>query len=341
MFIAYKGLKNKSVKFKILSDYVQDWIKTNKTGKDLHQQVIKNAQEAVSLYLRQQWMRSNPNIKISVHAETPLFGKSLVKAVPTKVVTPIQLGTEIGDANFKIWMETVMIPKWKKEYPDNKFIQGLKPTVNSSTNRGTVGISYSLPINMLPKSDYEKSVFNDYVYEFNKLGLATDGKGEQYDMKDLLFLYSLITNNGRIGPRSLHKIFNDYIKSRGEGSLPHSYRAFINEKDSDPNSYDEIVEFLGKGYMIAPIVSTISSKNGTIVRYRDSELGQVLILEMKKEDKQSSFVGEDGQEYENDDYNEYQQESYEEIMIQQMNMDDGESQNNSRNYGSYSIVESI
>ena len=341
MFIAYKGLKNKSVKFKILSDYVQDWIKTNRTGKDLHQQVIKNAQEAVSLYLRQQWMRSNPNIKISVHAETPLFSKSLVKAIPTKVVTPIQLGTEIGDANFKIWMETVMIPKWKKEYPDNKFIQGLKPTVNSSTNRGTVGISYSLPINMLPKSDYEKSVFNDYVYEFNKLGLATDGKGEQYDMKDLLFLYSLITNNGRIGPRSLHKIFNDYIKSRGEGSLPHSYRAFINEKDSDPNSYDEIVEFLGKGYMIAPIVSTISSKNGTIVRYRDSELGQVLILEMKKEDKQSSFVGEDGQEYENDDYNEYQQESYEEIMIQQMNMDDGESQNNSRNYGSYSIVESI
>jgi hypothetical protein len=43
MFIAYKGLKNKSVKFKILSEYTHDWLETNNTPKDLHSQVIKNS----------------------------------------------------------------------------------------------------------------------------------------------------------------------------------------------------------------------------------------------------------------------------------------------------------
>ena len=339
MFIAYKGLKNKSVKFKILSEYAYKWLKDNKISKDLHNQVVKNTQDAVSLYLRQEWMKSNPNIRISVHENTPIFGKTLVNAIPSKVVTPIQLGTEVGDANFKMWIESVMIPKWKKEYPNNKFIQGLKPTVNMNTNRGTVGINYGLSINMLPKSDYEKSVFNDYIYEFNSLGLTEDGKGQKYDIKDLLYLYSLITNNGKIGPRSLHKIFNDYIKTRGPGSLPYSYRKFINEKDSDPTTYEKIVEFLGKGYMISPIVSNLNSRNGTIVRYRDSEAGKVLILEIKKDEKKKSGMSEEDY-YDNYDYDDsYQDPNYEGVV--QMDDEFGDSEHKPKNYGAYTPVTSI
>jgi hypothetical protein len=35
MYIAYKGLKNKSVKFKVLSDYTMDWIKSHGVGSAL------------------------------------------------------------------------------------------------------------------------------------------------------------------------------------------------------------------------------------------------------------------------------------------------------------------
>jgi hypothetical protein len=39
--------------------------------------------------------------------------------------TEIQLGTELGDANFKLWMETVVIPELRKNYPDNLFLNRL------------------------------------------------------------------------------------------------------------------------------------------------------------------------------------------------------------------------
>ena len=84
-----------------------------------------------------------------------------------------------------------------------------------------------------------------------------------------------------MGPRSLHKIFTNYIGNKGPGSLPYSYREFINMKDSNPNTYKEIIKFLGDGYMIAPI-TTPSGNGGTLIRYRDVEKGNMLLLGIPK-----------------------------------------------------------
>jgi hypothetical protein len=43
----------------------------------------------------------------------------------------------------------------------------LQPVVNTKTNLGSVSINYGLPINMMPKTDYERDSFNDYKEAFN------------------------------------------------------------------------------------------------------------------------------------------------------------------------------
>ena len=65
----------------------------------------------------------------------------------------IQLGTDIGDANFKLWVERTLIPKLKDNpaLADNIFIQNLAPVITTNTNIGMPAINYGLGgINMLP-----------------------------------------------------------------------------------------------------------------------------------------------------------------------------------------------
>ncbi|MGM9533208.1 hypothetical protein [Intestinibacter sp.] len=61
---------------------------------------------------------------------------------------------------------------------------------------------------MLPKSDYELDVFNEYKDEFNNMSKFDMYNG--YMVQDLFYYYSMISNYGRLGPNSLHKIFEDY-----------------------------------------------------------------------------------------------------------------------------------
>lgn len=327
MFIAYKGLKNKSVKFRVLSEYAPKWIKAHGVQGVLQEQVIKNVSNAIDLFLRQEWMKEQ-GIYIKMPKGSHAFTKSLVKADVLQTEIPIQLGTDVGDANFKLLMEEVLIPKWKRKFPNNKFIQGLKPVVNTNTNRGTVGISYSLPINMLPKSDYERATFNEYMYHFNDLGV--DDKYE-VSIQDLLYLYSLITNGGKLGPKSLHKIFTNYIERRGVNSYPYSYREFINKKDADSKTFDEIVTFLGPGYSIAPI-TTINGKGGDLIRQRDVESGNMLILSIPKESKTSLEDDFEGVEGIDQDLFETQEEEI-------RNLDDSLETSKTANYGRYRLLD--
>ena len=107
----------------------------------------------------------------------------------------------------------------------------MQPTVNLKTNIGSISINYGLPINMLPKTDYERDLFNEYKEGFNQLISYPALSVGKYDMsiQDLLYCYSLIANNGKNGPNSLHGIFEDYL----DREIPKSYRSFISNIDSN------------------------------------------------------------------------------------------------------------
>ena len=192
----------------------------------------------------------------------------------------------MGDANFKLWMEQTLIPKLKTDpvLKDNIFIQHLSPIVNSRTNLGMTAVYYGLNgINMLPQSDAEREMFDIHKDAFNQLAtydLIRDAKGHTFAIKDLFYLYSLICNNGKFGPTSLHKIFEDYLDS----GLAQSYKHFIAAKDRDLDFYQDLVDTCTDEWL-APMSSPYVG-GSKVLKYKDQNNEQILLY--KKKEKQSS-----------------------------------------------------
>ncbi len=196
--------------------------------------------------------------------------------------TEIQLGTELGDANFKLWMENVVIPELRKNNPDNLFLNRLQPIVNTRTNLGSVAVNYGLPINMLPKTDYERDVFNEHKDAFNDLQSVKSIYG--MNVQDLLFYYSLISNDGRVGPNSLHGIFEDYITTHG--SKAKEYNLFISKADASSDTYQQILKYI-TDEMLAPSASPYTT--GTrIIKYKDTDSDKIEIY-IKEVEEESSY----------------------------------------------------
>jgi hypothetical protein len=76
--------------------------------------------------MRQSWMKSYIKpITLPASTDSRTVFAFIDNAQQTRVLnynTEIKLGTELCDANYKLWMETVVIPELKRMYPDNKFI---------------------------------------------------------------------------------------------------------------------------------------------------------------------------------------------------------------------------
>lgn len=310
LLISYKGLKEKSVKFKLINTRVQSFINEYSINDTkLKEQVVKNAERGIDLYIRQDWMRKTIKpITLPASSKNQVVYAFIDSASKIRVLnynTEIQLGTELGDANFKLWMETVIIPYLKKQYPDNIFIRNLQPVVNIKTNIGSISVNYGLPINMLPKTDYERDLFNEYKEGFNSLisiKKYPDGAGNLFNLRDLFYYYSLIVNGGRVGPNSMHGIFEDYI----ETSIPTNFREFESKADSNPETFSLLYDFLSDE-MLAPFSSPYTT-GSRIIKYKDNDTGNVnLYIKPNKKQESSDQSG----------YNDYYEiEGYEDAYFQ-------------------------
>lgn len=289
LYIAHQGLLNKQLKYKFTVGKIADFIQTNKVARNLQQQVLKNGNNYVDYKLRQNWMRDS-KMQITIPGSTNkiktyAFMGTLNNYSQLYFDKTIQLGTDMGDANFKLWMEQTLIPKFKADpkLKDNIFIQHLSPIVNSRTNLGMTAVYYGLNgVNMLPQSDAEREMFDIHKDAFNKLAtydLIRDAKGDTFAIKDLFYLYSLICNNGKFGPTSLHKIFEDYLDS----GFAQSYKHFIAEKDRDLDFYQDLVNACTDEWL-APMSSPYVG-GSKVLKYKDQNNEQV-ILYKKKEKRQ-------------------------------------------------------
>lgn len=289
LYMAHQGLLNKQLKYKFTVGKIADFIQKNKVAGNLQQQVLKNGNNYVDYKLRQNWMRDS-KIQITIPGSTDkiktyAFMGTLNSYSQLYFDKTIQLGTDMGDANFKLWMEQTLIPKLKTDpaLKDNIFIQHLSPIVNSRTNLGMTAVYYGLNgINMLPQSDAEREMFDIHKDAFNKLAtydLIRDAKGNTFAIKDLFYLYSLICNNGKFGPTSLHKIFEDYLDS----GLAQSYKHFIAEKDRDLDFYQDLVNTCTDEWL-APMSSPYVG-GSKVLKYKDQNNEQILLY--KKKEKKS------------------------------------------------------
>lgn len=300
LYMAHQGLLNKQLKYRFTVGKIADFIQKNKVTGNLQQQVLKNGNNYVDYKLRQKWMRDS-KIQITIPGSTDKMKTYAFIGNPNSYSQlyfdkTIQLGTDMGDANFKLWMEQTLIPKFKADpaLKDNIFIQHLSPIVNSRTNLGMTAVYYGLNgINMLPQSDAEREMFDIHKDAFNKLatyGLIRDAKGNTFAIKDLFYLYSLICNNGKFGPTSLHKIFEDYLDS----GLAQSYKHFIAEKDRDLDFYQDLVKTCTDEWL-APMSSPYVG-GSKVLKYKDQNNEQIILY--KKKEKKSK--GEYDYDFEQD-----------------------------------------
>lgn len=290
LYMAHQGLLNKQLKYRFTVGKIADFIQKNKVTGNLQQQVLKNGNNYVDYKLRQRWMRDS-NIQITIPGSTDKMKTYAFIGTPNSYSQlyfdkTIQLGTDMGDANFKLWMEKTLIPKLKADpvLKDNIFIQHLSPIVNSRTNLGMTAVYYGLNgINMLPQSDAEREMFDIHKDAFNKLAqcdLINDAKGNGFAIRDLFYLYSLICNNGKFGPTSLHKIFEDYLL---DSNRAQSYKEFIANKDQDANFYQDLVETCTDEWL-APMSSPYVG-GSKVFKYKDQNNEQIILY--KKKEKKS------------------------------------------------------
>ena len=270
---AYQGIAHKSLKWKALTEIADRFINTaSVTDQTLQDQVRKNAERGTDEFLRNNWFLQN-KVTIILPAstkdkQTKVFVNSN-KAVPNRYQRELQLGTSLGNANFKYYMDNVVIPELKRLYPDNVFIKGLTPVLNTSTNLGIISVAYGLNINMMPKSDYERDSFNEMKSGFMDL---SDKIYNNVPLQTLMYYYSMIAFDGRMGPRSLHAIFEDY-----NGAPIQSYRDYIAYADMnrDGEIFDRLNEYLSND-ILAP-VSTASRGGSNIIKVKNPEADSVEI----------------------------------------------------------------
>lgn len=289
LYMAHQGLLNKQLKYRFTVGKIADFIQKNKVAGNLQQQVLRNGNNYVDYKLRQNWMRDS-KIQITIPGSTDKMKTYAFIGTPNSYSQlyfdkTIQLGTDMGDANFKLWMEKTLIPKLKVDpiLKDNIFIQHLSPIVNSRTNLGMTAVYYGLNgINMLPQSDAEREMFDIHKDAFNQLatyGLIRDAKGNTFTIQELFYLYSLICNNGKFGPTSLHKIFEDYLDSY----RAQNYKHFIAEKDRDLDFYQDLVKTCTDEWL-APMSSPYVG-GSRVLKYKNQNNEQILLY--KKKEKKS------------------------------------------------------
>lgn len=162
--------------------------------------------------------------------------------VPTDSSKMIFLGNTDGNVTFKRWMDTEVIPKLKEgitsadgktfssQVKGNRFIQGLEPHLFTRTTTAVPTISYSLSINMLPRSDAERSVFNIMKQSFNRLHNISYvmADGTSIPLIDLLYYYNLISFSNKLGQQTLTSIFADF-QNMGTIQKYHDYVAVLDK----------------------------------------------------------------------------------------------------------------
>ena len=221
-----------SYKFRSVRSLVLDLSDKLKYKKE--DKITRGIQNFIGDYMIKQWMLSN-DTTIVIPKGNKAFDK-YGNMYDLTEDTPIKLGTDWGNATFRIFMENEVIPNLKKgliktdsnfsfvDLSQNRFIRDLSNDLLTTTVSGNPSIVYTLPINMLPRVDQERALFNGYKAEFNKLAkygyqYQTTTYDENNVQKveeqnipiiDLFTYYAMIANSWKLGEKSLVPILEDF-----------------------------------------------------------------------------------------------------------------------------------
>ena len=227
------ALREVSESFKFRSSRNMSLELSKRIGYNDENRIIKGIENYIGDFLRKQWLLQN-NVQIIIPKGNQAFDKQGNKYILAQD-TPIHLGTDWGAATFRMFMESQVIPDLKAgkikpgvDFPgvrDNRFIKDLMNDLSTNTVSRNASIIYTLPINMLPRTDSDTAILNAYKAEFNKLGkyayqyeittFNSDGQAQvtlstPIPLVDLFTYYAMIANNWKLSENSLVPILENF-----------------------------------------------------------------------------------------------------------------------------------
>lgn len=279
-----------SFKYRSLRNLTLELSKRLKYKKE--DKLAKGIQNFIGDYTRKRWMRDS-DISIVIPAGNKAFTKT-GEVITLGEATRIQLGTDWGDATFRMWMENEVIPNLKQgiigpnislsKIADNRFIQDLGNNVVTTTTSRNPSIVYSLPINMLPRQDFERSILNQYKSQFNELNKFNyEYNVTSYDIDEdsgnllerttpikenivnLFTYYAMIANGWRLGEKSMVPILESFMNT-GIIKQFHKYEKALDVSDLALTL--ENINFMDILPYVAPFESPYSSWSN-FIQYRN------------------------------------------------------------------------
>lgn len=227
------ALREVSESFKFRSSRSMSLELSKMIGYNDENRIIKGIENYVGDFLRKQWLLHN-DIQMVIPKGNQAFDKQGNKYILAQD-TPVHLGTDWGAATFRMFMESQVIPDLKAgkikpgvDFPgvrDNRFIKDLMNDLSTNTVSRNASIIYTLPINMLPRTDSDTAILNAYKAEFNKLAkyayqyevttFNPDGQAQvtlstPVPLVDLFTYYAMIANNWKLSENSLVPILENF-----------------------------------------------------------------------------------------------------------------------------------
>lgn len=158
----------------------------------------------------------------------------------------IDLTTDYGIANFKIFMEEVVL-KILQQSKANNILELLRlSSVKNSMGLISTQIVPSFNISSL-NSPINMEKFQALLTSFNEIDSTVENglkiknsENKVISYKDLFYVYNLVVNNEMYGDKRLTPLFDDYIKH--EDSLGREYLDFVSSVDSNRVNIFEIPE---------------------------------------------------------------------------------------------------
>lgn len=290
LYNTYKSLYESSARFRFESgkaiDVLDNWGIKSSYGK---QKGDKKLSKYGTEYMINAFLL-NKEIQIECSGLSTYFING--KEQNAKNTPNIYLGTKDANATFKKWMDTVVFPKIKQENSSIFSLQDLVPSLFTNNISEESSINYALPINQLPKSDAERSIYIKYNNNFSQISsIGVNG----YPLTDLIFYYNLIAYQNSVNKLSFTKMLQQFANT----SIVKDYYDFCKEFDK----YQDI--FLNEeDSSILPYIVTVQSPYTAtdkyiLVRDRNQFSNKLANLKEKQNSKQSF------DEYYDDYYDDY------------------------------------
>lgn len=350
LVMAYQADYSKSVKFRAIKHLGNEFIKEHKIGSKTEKtSVLKGVQNFIDDYINNAYLSSKPLFKLPKSTENRVV-KIIDKYGNDHILTNndyIKLGTKQGNTTFEHFFENVFIPELKNKYKGNEFVDKLETVLVNDTNTGASYLAISLPINMMPSSESERSLLGTFTNAFTRItGDNLTIGGIDYSVMDMFHFYNLLKFRGKSGRSSLLPIFENVTARNPEMQ---NYRQFINMFDStyDFTTTDSESKVNEEGrelilldqealdLYLAPLSNPFQASSN-LIKYKDLNIGETVLLR-KKEDSKNQYMDEDGE------FGEYFEE-YEDFdggydISEFMDFEEGFQDEYKPNYGQYERID--